>query len=49
MLKVTCTCIRARKDTSGHGLSQSFQGAGAFESGLTGNKNALVKRLFIFN
>lgn len=39
MLKVTCTCISARKDTSGHGLSQSFQGAaGTFENDLTGIK-----------
>jgi hypothetical protein len=38
MLKATCTCISARKDTPGHSLSQSFQGAGTFENDLTGIK-----------
>jgi len=41
MLKVTCTCITARKDTSGHGLSQSFQGAGTFKNELTGIKKCV--------
>jgi len=41
MLKVTCTCISARKDTSGRGPLQSFQGAGTFENGLTGIKKCV--------
>ena len=41
MLNVTCTCISARKDTSGHGLSQSFQGAGTSENDLTGIKKCV--------
>jgi len=41
MLKVTCTWISARKDTSGHSLSQSFQGAGTFENDLTDIKKCV--------
>ena len=41
-LKMFSTCIKARMDTSGHGLSRAFRTPRAFTNRLTDIKNSLV-------